>query len=81
MSILEELAVKKEIMVKTSRLYYITHKEEIKAKQKARPKVKREWKDRADNPKNKNKVTFKKYYSKAKFNLFKSWVLWGEYSK
>jgi hypothetical protein len=66
-------------MAKRSRLHYIQNRDKIIEKSKVRSKIKRiPWEERADNPKNKNKITFKKFYKPMKINLFKNWVYLNE---
>lgn len=80
--IIEKFELKKEIMKKTSRLNYIKNRDKIIEKSKVRSKTKRKsWDERADNPKNKNKITVRIYYSKLKINLFKNYVYFTEVEK
>lgn len=75
---IEKYELKKEITRNYNRLHYIKNRDRILEKSKNKKRINKPWSERADNPKNKNSITFKKYYSELKINLFKNYVWFNE---
>lgn len=71
--------VNREIMRQRSRLYYIENRERLIERAKIRSKINRKpWSERADNPKNKRRTAFRKYFAEIKPTFVKNYMMFAE---
>lgn len=71
--------INKQIQKNRNQLYYIENRERIIEKSKIRSKICRKpWSERADNPKNKRRTAFRKYFAEIKPTFVKNYVMFAE---